>query len=167
MMDRMMGRILGVAAALFLAAAFTFAAPATAEAQASFGPQLNYGTEVEALGVGARADLGLGGQGFGVIGSFDVFFPDNYDWWEINGNARYAFGGGSSAMPYLGAGLNIASIDYDVDPEFAEFADDDTESGLNILGGAKFGGGGLTPFIEGRYSTIADGRFVITGGFLF
>lgn len=87
---------------------------------------------------------------------------------EINANVAYSFplSGSSSLRPYAGGGLNIArsSIDFDL-PGLRSTSD--TEVGLNVLGGSKFGSGRLTPFAELRLELGGGEQFVITGGFLF
>lgn len=160
MFDRFGKQLLGILTAAAIAAAFSLAAPATADAQVNFGVQGNYGTEVEAIGVGARATFDIpGAQGFGLAGSFDYFFPDLGDYWEINANATYGFAGQSSLDPYVGAGLNYANSGNGVSV---------SDTGLNFLGGVEFGGGGgITPFVEGRYGTAFTGQLVLTGGILF
>lgn len=145
-----------MAAAAAFAVALMVSAPTDADAQASFGADLSYGTEVEAMGIGARAKVGLGPIPFGVIGSFDYFFPDNRDWWELNGNAVWSLGLPVGPEPYFGAGLN-----------YVEF-DTGSETGLNILGGVEIGWPlPITPFVEGRYATTGAGQFVLTGGVYF
>lgn len=166
MLNRFGNKLLGAGTAVAVAAALTFfSAPATADAQVSFGVQGSYGTEIEAVGVGPRINYNIpGADGFGIAGSFDYFFPDGFDWWEVNANGTYAFDTESSLAPYAGAGLNYARQEVD----FQGGSASNTETGLNLLGGFQFGGdGGISPFVEGRYSTIGTGQFVVTGGFLF
>lgn len=156
------GRLTGGLAALVVAAALALA-PAEAQAQGAdvnVGVEGTYGTEIEAVGVGARLMLGIPqAEGFGVMGSFDYFFPDGFDYWEINGNAVYEIQtDGSPVSPYLGAGLNVAN---------SSNGTSTTNTGLNALGGLQFGSGSVTPFVEGRYATTGEGQFLITGGFLF
>ncbi len=160
MFDRFSKQFLGILTAAAIAGAFSLAAPATADAQVSFGVQGNYGTEVEAIGVGPRVNFDIpGAQGFGLAGSFDYFFPDGFDYWEINANATYGFAGQSNLGPYVGAGFNHANS------EAGGVSVSNT--GLNLLGGVEFGGGGITPFVEGRYATTGTGQLVLTGGILF
>ena len=163
MLDRLRKQFLGVLTAAAVAVAFSLASPATADAQVSFGVQGDYGTEIEAVGIGPRIDVMIpGAAGFGLVGSFDYYFPDNSDFWEINANATYAFDAAPVVAPYIGAGLNYA----DVSPDGVDASNDET--GLNVLGGLEFGvDAPVTPFVEGRYATTFDGQFVITGGILF
>lgn len=156
MTDRTMGRIFSLAATLAVVVALGLSAPTEAEAQASFGPDLSYATDSEAIGVGARANVGLGPFPLGVIGSFDYFFPDVGDHWELNGNAIFSLGVPLGPKPYIGAGLN-----------YADFGAG-TDTGLNILGGVEIGGPlPITPFVEGRYATTGAGQFILTAGMYF
>lgn len=145
-------------------------------AQVRFGAQASFANDVD-LGVGARAQFGLKqiSERLEGIASFDWFFPSGdagVDWtyFEINANVAYAFPltGSSTLRPYAGGGLNFAriSIDYP-DLPFAPGSYSSTDVGLNVLGGAKFGTGALTPFAEVRLQLGGGEQFVISGGILF
>lgn len=169
MSNRLSSKILGAGTAIAVAAVFSLSAPATVDAQVSFGVQGSYGTEVEAVGVGARANYNIpGAEGFGLAGSFDYFLPDGYDYWEINANGTYSFATeGGSMLPYVGAGLNYGNVSVSGQSGGVTFSASNSEAGLNVLGGLQFGGdGGITPYVEGRYGTAVE-QFVLTGGFLF
>lgn len=62
-------------------------------------------------------------------------------------------------FPYLGGGLNIARVEAGTL--------EDTELGVNIVGGSKFDAEGVTPFVEARVEIEGGEQFVLTGGFLF
>lgn len=156
-------RVTGVVASVALAGMMTLGAPSTAHAQegagVDVGVQGSYGTEIEAVGLGARLMVTFPrAEGFGAMGSFDWFFPDAGDYYEINANGIYTIQtSGGSVAPYLGAGLNVAT---------ASNGQSVTNTGLNLLGGFKFEAP-LSPFVEGRYATTGTGQFVITGGIPF
>jgi hypothetical protein len=70
--------------------------------------------------------------------------------------------------PYFGGGLVIARVSLDTD----FFSDSNNETGWNILGGLKFGAGGINPFAEIRYVIYTgdetfNNRLVLSGGILF
>jgi hypothetical protein len=65
--------------------------------------------------------------------------------------------------PYAGTGLNYAHASVSV-PELAGMSVSNSEVGLNILGGAKFKLGQVTPFGEFRVELGGGEEFVITGG---
>lgn len=131
------------------------------------GGQLNWADDAD-FGVGGRVMVGLPTYpGLELLGSFDLFFPDgDVDYWEINGNAVYNFPipEGLSVRPYTGGGLNIAHIDAG-GRGFGR--GEDTDLGLNLLGGVKFPLDNFTPFAEARVELGGGEQFVLTGGFLF
>lgn len=147
-----------------------------AHAQIRFGGQASYGDDVD-LGIGARVMFGLRSisERLEGIASFDWFFPGDLggiDWtcFEVNANAAYSIplSGSAPLRPYVGGGLNVARTSIDLpDVPFFSGAVSGTEVGLNILGGSKFGSGGLTPFAELRFELGGGEQFVVSGGILF
>ena len=164
-----------------LAAALFMAAPA--QAQVAFGPQVSFGTESD-LGIGARAELPVGGMitqdagsimaGLKVIGSFDYFFWDeegcdqdgvDCGWMDINVNGAVPIPL-EGFSPYVGAGLNIAMLTFEIDE--LDVDESTTETGINLLGGLNFPLGGFAAFAEARVVVGSDAdQFVIAGGILF
>lgn len=160
-----------VAGAALLAVA-TFIAP-NANAQIGFVVQGSYGLDVEAVGVGAGLNFGLGSitenSGISAEATFDYFFADDpLSYWEINGNALYDIKSVSGL--YVGAGVNYAKSGYDgggtdvCDVEGVDCTSSDV--GLNLLSGYKFGGG-KGPFVQARFSVGGGEQLVLTGGFRF
>ena len=176
------------------------AAKAVADVDAGFNIDWNKpkGLDNSDLGAGARVDFG--GQVRGMF-AFDYFFTNAEDlfgpgevnsndfdlkFWELNANLLYQFPA-ETVHPYLGVGAGIARRTFDDIDNI--FDDKRTEFGLNVLGGLKFGGGAVKPFIEARYTFypskdnnifggIADpfgigekikfrDRFILSGGILF
>lgn len=128
-----------------LAALALLTAPAAAQDNPlSFGVQASLADDVD-FGVGARATLGTDNivQDSRVAASFDLFFPDDgggvdVSYWEINLNGHYMLPVAPDAPVdfYAGAGLNFASISVDAeDTGFGDPSYDDTDLGLNLLGG--------------------------------
>jgi opacity protein-like surface antigen len=150
-------------------------------AHAKFGLQLDYNhfqTPEGEFSILEGGDFGLGARGeFGtsslaLVLSFDYYFPgdDLHDlkFYELNANLAFTFPI-EGFRPYIGGGVGIARVSFDVSDLFS---DSNTSTGVNILGGIKFGPGVVTPFIEGRYVIYGDDegfpdRFVLTGGILF
>lgn len=148
----------------------------------AIGPQVSNSRDTD-LGVGLRAVLDLGPLDFGlrVIGSFDVFFPDDYefdeggveitgdaDYWEANLNLAYELGLPLIPIkPYLGGGLNVAHISLEGTPNDEAFMLDRTDTGVNVLGGVEIDAGPIAPFLEFRYEILGGEQWVITGGILF
>ena len=147
-----------------VALAAMLSVPAGVSAQMTAGPMLAYHTEtgVEALGVGAFLGIPLASvEGLSIVPSFIWWFPDGYDFFEINGDAVYNFvvSADSPVQPFALAGLNIARV------SAAGFSD--TDVGLNLGGGVNFIAGSLNPFAGAKFE-IQDGTgFVIFGGLSF
>lgn len=115
----------------------TFALNTGAMAQNEFsaGGGLAYGTEVEAIGIQGGATYSFTEE---IRGAADIiiYFPDNYDWWELNVNGHYNFFSEDGVSVYALAGLNYATLSVDL----GQFGDaSDSELGLNLGGGAEFG----------------------------
>jgi hypothetical protein len=119
-------------------------------------------------GLGARGEFG---GNLALILSFDYYFPDDeiaeVDFYEFNGNLIYNFPT-ESIRPYLGAGAGLSRVSFDAD----FFDDSESEFGFNILGGLKFGAGGINPFVEARYVIYSGdetfpNRFILSGGIMF
>ena len=136
-----------------------------AAAQVQFGVQANLATETD-LGIGARVifpveQLLIGMEG---IVSFDYFFPDNYDFWELNGNLVVPVRIADNFVPHLGGGLNVGF--FSTDEDIVGFDYGDTEVGLNLVGGFKFRTTSLRPFVEVRATIAGAEQIVFTGGIL-
>ncbi len=170
-------RILAATCLTLLAAGAT---QLKAQSRPQFGPELSFGSNDIGFGIGARVVLDMAtmiptARNFGLIGSFDYFFPQtglggpSPTWWELNGNGIYNFSiPKSPVVPYAGAGLNIAHFGYNVSVLGVTSSYSHTDIGLNLLGGAKFGNlGKVTPFGELRLELHSGSAVVITGGVLF
>jgi hypothetical protein len=146
--------------------------PGALHAQIGLGGQLSWADDAD-LGIGARGTLGVPTQigQLEVIAALDYFFPDqvagiDVSYWELNTNLVYMFRVPTPVVaPYAGAGLNFAHASVSTDLPGVGFSD--TELGLNLLGGAKFNVGSVTPFAELRLELDGGEQFVITGGALF
>ena len=169
-------------AILLAGLALVHLAPTQAEAQVNFGPYIAWGDDAD-LGIGGRVDVGLG-NAFGVdSGPFQNLFlnsgvtyfffdcDEGFDdvdcsWIEINGNLAVPFTmEGSSIQPYAGTGLNIARVS--VESDEIDFDRDDTEVGLNVLGGIFFPISDLRGFGEIKFELGGGEQFVLSGGILF
>jgi opacity protein-like surface antigen len=136
-----------------------------ASAQVQIGAQVNIATDTD-LGIGARVLFGLDQLVVGMegIASFDYFFPDGFDFWELNGNVVVPVPITESFEPYLGGGLNLAFISSELDVPGDD--DSDTEIGLNLVGGMKFATTNFRPFVEVRGTIAGAEQLVFTGGIL-
>lgn len=146
--------------------------PGVLQAQVHVGPQASYADETD-LGIGARVGVELPTPNLPLeaMASFDYFFPSgtagaDMTYWEINGNLVYKIPVKNSAVsPYAGAGLNLAHASIDNIP-FVGTASS-TDMGLNLLGGARFKAGNISPFGEARFTLGGGEQFVLTGGVMF
>ncbi len=153
-------------AALVLGAMVTSAAQAQQARDTGpyphFGLQASIGEDVD-LGLGVRYENRMLGMfpespNLRFALSFDYFFPDNFDYWEVNANVFNLFRPNNArVLPYLGGGLNIAR---------RSNGGRDTDVGLNVLGGIRLPGR-YRPFLEARIELGGGERFVVTGGWLF
>lgn len=137
--------------------------PASAFAQVQAGPILAYHTDAEAVGIGAFVGIPLAAvEGLAIVPDFTWFFPDGYDYFEINGDVVYNFtvGPDSPVMPFAFAGLNIARFSYDT---FGS----STDVGLNLGGGINFQAGSLQPFAGAKFEIQDATGFVLFGGLGF
>lgn len=131
---------------LFLIAVvgFLFAA-GTASAQ-KIGVLLGYGTEVESIGAGVNGEFNINSK-VAIAPSLIFWFPENYNWWEVNVNAHYYFTTSGSADFYGIGGINLATIKSEIDG-----ADGESEVGLNLGAGVNFNiGKSWEPFTEAKF----------------
>lgn len=158
--------------------------PQPAAAQIHVGLQTSYGTASEldpAFGLGLRTAFGVGFAGGGDAGqtaldaisavvSLERFFPDcettGCSHWELNGNLVLPLFAARGFTPYLGAGLGITRLSVDDDiGAIPQQHEDDTDIGINLLGGVRYLGTALTTFGELRKNVgSGDDPFYVTVG---
>ena len=145
------------------------AAPATVQAQLEAGPLLAYHTDAEAIGVGAFLTIPVPqlAEGFAIIPSFTWYFPDGFDYFEVNGDVAYYFpvAADSPVAPFAFAGLNIARTSVDFGGSFGSVSY--TDVGLNLGGGVNFAAGSLHPCAGAKFEIQDATGFVIFGGLGF
>ena len=123
---------------------------ASAQAKtAAVGLNLNYGTEIESLGLGVKGSYCFTDHIRGEA-SFNYFFPkDHFTMWEINANAHYLFNIGDKFKVYPLVGLTY------VHGHLSGF--DTGKFGVNLGGGAQYD---LTDHLmlnfEVKYSLVSD-----------
>ena len=134
-----------------------------AHAQIQYGPYLNFASNGVGVGIGGRVQAGLTGliptaKNVGAIGALNLYFPTGGTAWGIDLNGTYQFHipAVKTVEPYVGGGLALIH------------GISRNGVGLNLLGGAKFPLGPLTPFGELRIILIrSTSAFVVSGGVLF
>jgi hypothetical protein len=144
-------------------------APGVAQAQLTAGPILAYHTDAEAIGAGAFLTIPMASlaEGISIVPNFVWYFPDGYDYFEVNGDVMYAFPVAADApvAPFAFAGLNWSRTSVDLGGTFGSVSNSDV--GLNLGGGVNFNAGSVNPFAGAKF-TIQDGTgFVIFGGLSF
>jgi len=155
---------------------FGLTAPLAAQG-ISFGAAASYGEDTD-FGVGPRVSLAIpaGDLGLSLVGSFDYFFPSDADadalgvdinYWELSGNLVLDIPVGEGSVgPYLGAGINYAEASGSASGAGLTISASESEVGVNLLGGLRFGSAGASPFVEGRYSTASE-QIVVSVGVQF
>jgi opacity protein-like surface antigen len=171
----------------FILALFAFVgAPATqAQTLVQVGPRagFDFGGDIQLdtnttflFGVDAR----ITPEGFPITinPAFDFYFPSTPDgidrsFFLASANALYKFapaGGTAVFTPYAGAGLAVAFSSSE--NEALDIDDSSTEIGINLLAGAEFNTGTVSPFVELGFSPVfADPDNInliqVRGGLLF
>ena len=141
-----------------------------AAAQVQFGANVSWGDDTD-FGVGARLGFPLGSslkaKGITALTTFDFFFPDYGNVWELTGNGVYNISTSSgSVSPYVGGGISFASFSVDNCPATVDCSS--SEVGLNVLGGLKFKPlGNVVPFAEARFTFRDGSQLVLSGGVYF
>jgi hypothetical protein len=144
-----------------------------AQAQVEFMPYLGYDFDIGdgSLLVGVGAEFGFLPTGVLPVGlslrpSAEYYFVDSpsqvdFQFFQINADAIAELSPpGVPIGIFAGAGLGIGFSSV----EIAGVSDSSTDFGLNILGGAEFGGGFLRPFLQGRVTLMDGTRLAILGG---
>ena len=142
-------------------------APVASEAQMTAGPLLAYHTDAEAIGVGAFIAIPVPqlSEGFAIVPDFMWFFPDGFDYFEVNGDLAYFFpvAADSPVSPFAFAGINISRTSVDLGA-FGEASS--TDVGLNLGGGVEFPGT-ISPFAGAKFEIQDATGFVLFGGISF
>lgn len=126
----------------------------------------------------ATQDVGIGGQAGVTYGftdeiagaaNFTYYFPDGFDWWEINANGHYNFLNEDGTAVYGLAGLNYASLSFPgVQTQFGSFGGGSTsEIGLNLGAGAEFDADFALIFAELKYVIGNADKLDIAAGLRF
>lgn len=127
------------------------------------GGGIIYGTEVEAIGIQAGGKYAFTPEISGAA-DFAIYFPDNYDWWELNANAHYHFFDEDNIKVYGLGGLNYATLSVD----FGDFGSaSNSELGLNLGGGAEFAVDFADIYTELKYVLGNADQLALSAGLRF
>lgn len=128
------------------------------------GGGIIYGLEVEAIGVQAGAKYAFTPDISGAA-DFAIYFPDNYDWWELNANGHYHFFAEEGTKVYGLAGLNYSTWSFDIGSGMGSVSN--SEVGLNLGGGAEFGVDFADIYTELKYILGSADQLAISAGLRF
>ncbi|HAH77670.1 MAG TPA: porin family protein [Prevotella stercorea] len=152
---------------LTLACAMTSLFASAQAKTAAVGLNLNYGTEIESLGLGVKGSYCFTDHIRGEA-SFNYFFPkDHFTMWEINANAHYLFNIGDKFKVYPLVGLTYVhghwSNKYSVggggnfDDVTVKESYNTGKFGVNLGGGAQYDlTDNLMLNFEVKYSLVSD-----------
>ncbi len=148
------------------------ALPSKAQVAIDLGPRVGYdiGGDVEEFFIGADARFGIPDFPVDLGATFDYFFTDgDLSFFQLSMNAYYDFIlEDMSFVPYAGAGLGISrvSVDSDLGP-LGSYSYSDTDTGINLIGGARFTAGNMYPFAQVQLTFGDLDLLTIGGGILF
>lgn len=150
-----------------LALAFLTLSASGAQAQVYLGPQLSVAEDVD-LGIGVNVGVPLSAlqENLEFSGNFTFYFPDGFDYWEVDGNVRYLFplSDDMNLLPFAMAGLAIGHFSWDAN---GILDGSETELGLRLGGGFKVPMDKLTPFVELALGIGDIPDFTLRGGLTF
>lgn len=146
-----------------VAAALLAVAPHEAEAQTRtyIGPTLAWNDDVD-LGIGATIGFNLPSidPRAGFMGDLLIFFPDGYDYQELNANGTWDFAmPNSTATPFVLTGLNFTHTSVEVDG----VNEGNTDLHLNLGGGIAFNAGAFRPRVGARFILTSGSPLVVFG----
>lgn len=143
----------------------TFGLTTGARAQSQLGVGIGYDVDVEAAFAGAHFRFAPASLPFQISPGFDYYFVDGVTALQFDINALYDIGVDNQAFtPYIGAGLGIGYVE----AEGLGDNDSNTDTGLNLIFGAKFGFNSLQPYVQAK-GTLGGGitGVGVSGGVLF
>lgn len=142
------------------------ALPGAVQAQGTtvVGGLLAYHTDAEAVGIGVYAGIPLASvhPNLSIKPDFTFYFPDGYDYWELNGDAvwRFDLANNQQIIPFALGGINIAHTSVSV----AGFSASNTDIGLNLGGGVIFPLESIRPVVGAKFEIQDNTGFVLFGG---
>ena len=138
------------------------------------GPRLGADVlgDVEEVFFGLDVRLGIPSLPVAVNPTFDYYLTDSgFDFYQLSVNALLNINapGMPTISPYVGAGLGIARTSVDVDlGSFGSISGDDTDIGINLIGGGSIDAGSFHPFAQVQITLLGDVNLIsATVGALF
>jgi hypothetical protein len=153
--------------ALTTAVAAIAMAPAPAAADVDFGVRGGFYDDADAGFVGFELLTALSGQWF-LNPNLEYVFVDEGSLWTLNGDVHYDLPTRSDFAVWLGGGPAV--IFQEIDPPRncprCEGVDE-TDFGLNLLGGIGMKRGGIRPYAQGKVILSDDTEAVLAVGLRF
>lgn len=131
------------------------------------GGGLVYGTEIEAIGIQVGGVYSFE-ENIRGAGDIAIYFPDSpsgvdNSFWAINANVHYLLMAEESTIVYGLGGLNYATSKASGNG----MSISNSEAGLNLGGGAEFGVGFGSIYLEAKYVVSDFDQLVLGGGVRF
>ncbi len=149
------------------ALALAIALPVQAHAQWALNTHAGYDIDVKEFLIGASVEFSIPGAS---IAGVPLTFAPGFDYYPgvtgasffvMDFDAHYPFQM-KGLTPYVGGGMYISRVSVDI-PAFGSVSD--TNVGLNLKGGASFGGSSpVRPFIEMRIRMGSGSTLILKGG---
>lgn len=152
------GRSLSLVAAVV---ALALAAATPARAEVDFGIRGGFYDDADSGFVGADLLMGVSGPWF-FNPNFEYVFVDDGSLWTLNGDVHYDFPRQGNVALWAGAGPAVIFRD-----PGCRRCDDETDFGLNLLGGVGLVRGGVRPYLQGKVILSDDTEAVLAIGLRF
>lgn len=135
--------------------------PAPANAGTDYDLRLGYYTDAQGLAVGAGLLSSVGSSARWFFNpNVEMAFGDATNNLTLNGDFHYDFAHSDAMSFYMGAGPAVIHTD-------PEFADSNTDLGLNLFGGVTGTRGSSRPFLQLKGILSDDTEVALMGGIRF
>jgi hypothetical protein len=148
-----------------LAAALAFAAPAGPASAVDFGVRAGVYDDAGEAFVGGELLAQLSPRWF-FNPNVEYVFVDDGDLITVNGDFHYDFPVDFNGYVWAGGGPALILDDREFPPRGRE-DDDDTDLGVNLLGGVGWRADGLVPYVQGKIILADETEAVLAFGLRF
>lgn len=124
------------------------------------GVGVAYGFDIEEIGINAGVQYSFTND---IRTAFDFTYylaDEGITWWEANVNAHYFFVNDEALRLYALAGVQYAYWEI----EFMGISVDDSEVGFNVGAGLEYNLGGVSIFVEPKFTINGFEQLNVTGG---
>jgi hypothetical protein len=150
-----------------LAVTALFLVPSLAKAEVDFGVRGGFYSDAEAGFLGAEALMGVTRSWY-FNPNVEYVFVDNGSLWTVNGDFHYDFPTRSNLAVWAGGGPAVIFSSPDPDPGCRKCEDNQTDLGLNLLGGVGFSKRGpIRPYVQGKVILSDNTEAAIAVGLRF